>query len=86
MKEVQEVMTDNIEKVVARGEDLSDLEERSEYLQNSSVQFRNNATRLRRKVLWKSIKLWVGVVIVVVIVLAIIGALVALGALGKFKK
>ena len=85
VKEVTQVMTNNIEHVIARGEALSDLEERSEQLQNSSVQFRNNATKLRRKVLWKSIKLWVAVVVVMVLVLAIIAALIALGLTGKFK-
>ena len=85
MKEVTQVMTSNIEHVIARGEALSDLEERSELLQNSSVEFRNNATRLKRKVLWKSIKLWVAVVVVLVMVLAIIAALIALGVTGKFS-
>ncbi|CAI8034134.1 Vesicle-associated membrane protein 7 [Geodia barretti] len=85
VKEVTQVMTSNIEHVIARGEALSDLEERSELLQNSSVEFRNNATRLKRKVLWKSIKLWVAVVVVLVMVLAIIAALIALGVTGKFS-
>ena len=75
-------MTDNIERVVARGEALSDLEERSEYLQHSSVVFRNNATKLRR-VLWKSVKLWVGVIVVMVIVVGVIAALIVLGVMGK---
>lgn len=80
------MMTDNIEHVIARGEALADLEERSEHLQSSSVEFRNNATRLRKKLFWKSVKLWVGVVVVLLIVLAVIAALVALGVTGKFKK
>ena len=79
-------MTHNIEHVVSRGETLTDLEERSEHLQNSSVQFRNNATKLKRKVLWKSVKLWVGVIVVLLVLLAIIAALIALGITGKFSK
>ena len=85
VKEVTQVMTDNIEHVIARGQALSDLEERSELLQSSSVQFRNNATKLKRKVFWKSVKLWVAVGIVVVIVLAIVAALIVLVATGQFK-
>ena len=80
------MMTSNIEHVIARGEALTDLEERSEHLQHSSVEFRSNATKLRRKVLWKSVKLWVGVTVVIVIVLAVIAALIALGVMGKFNK
>lgn len=79
-------MTDNIERVVSRGEALSDLEERSEYLQHSSVAFRNNATKLKRKVMWKSVKLWVGVIVVMVIVVGVIAALIVLGVTGKFSK
>ena len=86
MKEVQQVMTDNLEHVIARGEAMADLEERSEQLQSSSVEFRNNATKLRKKLFWKSVKLWVGVVVAMVIVLAVIAALVALGVTGKFTK
>lgn len=78
-------MTSNIETVIARGEALSDLEERSEQLQHSSVQFRNNATRLRRRVMWKSIKLWVAVITVLLIVLAIIATLIALAITGQFN-
>ena len=82
---MKQVMTSNIEHAIARGESLSDLEERSELLHNSSVEFRNNATKLKRKVLWKSIKLWVAVVVVMAMVLVIIAALIALGVTGKFK-
>lgn len=80
------MMTNNIEHVIARGEALEDLEERSELLQHNSVTFRNNATKLKRKVRWKSVKLWVGVTVVLVIVLGIIAALIVLGAMGKFSK
>ena len=86
VKEVTDVMTRNIEQVVARGEALTDLEERSENLAHTSVEFRNSATKLRKKVMWKSVKLWVVVIVVFLIVLAIIIALVVVGALGKFNK
>ena len=78
-------MTHNIESVIARGEALSELEERSELLQSSSVEFRNNATKLKRKVLWKSVKLWVAVVVVVLLVLGVIATLIVLAVMGKFK-
>lgn len=84
VKEVTDVMTRNIEQVVARGEALTDLEERSENLAHTSVQFRNSATKLRKKVFWKSVKLWVVVIAVFLIVLAIIVAIVVVGAMGKF--
>lgn len=85
VKEVQQVMTNNVERVVARGEALEDLEERSELLQHSTVTFRNNSTKLKRKVMWKSVKLWVGVTAFLLIALAVIATLIVLGVMGKFS-
>ena len=79
------MMTSNVERVVARGEALEDLEERSELLQHSTVTFRNNATKLKRKVMWKSVKLWVGVTVFLLVALAVIATLVVLGVTGKFS-
>ena len=86
VNEVKQVMSQNIEKVVARGEALTDLEERSELLESSSVEFRNRATKLRRKVMWKNFKLWTVVIFILLLVLAIVIALVVLAAMGKFDK
>lgn len=80
------MMTDNVERVVARGEALEDLEERSELLQHSTVTFRNSSTKLKRKVMWKSVKLWVGVTVFLLIALAVIATLIVLGVMGKFSK
>lgn len=79
------MMTKNVEHVVARGEALEDLEERSELLQHSTVTFRNNSTKLKRKVMWKSVKLWVGVTVFLLVAVAVIATLIVLGVMGKFS-
>ena len=69
---VQNVMTRNIEKLTERGESLADLEGRSEELAVTSTDFHRTTTKLRKKMMWKSIKLWVIFIIVLIIILAII--------------
>ena len=85
--EVTGVMTENIEKVVRRGEALEDLTDRSELLAHSSTDFRHSSTKLRKKLFWKSIKMWVIFVCVLLgIVLAIIIIIVvSLAATGHFN-
>ena len=85
--EVTGVMTENIEKVVRRGEALEDLTDRSELLAHSSTDFRHSSTKLRKKLFWKSIKMWVifiGVLIGIVLAIVII-IVIALAATGHFS-
>lgn len=86
MDQVKGVMTENIEKVMKRGEGLDDLTERSELLSNNSTKFHRNATKLRRKLWWKNFKLWACCLLVVLIILGIVVAIIALAATGKLKK
>ena len=79
------VMTENIDKVVKRGDALDDLSERSHLLENNTTVFRISATKLKRKLWWKNVKIWVCILFVIVVVLAIIAAIIALAATGKFK-
>lgn len=80
---VHKVMKQNVDKVAERGDALENLEERSEYLHLNSTEFQRTATKLRRKLLWKSIKLWVVLIVMLLLVLALIGILIALGVTHK---
>ena len=86
--EVTGIMTENIEKVIHRGDLLEDLTDRSALLAGSSTEFRHSSTKLRKKLFWKSVKMWVILIVVIlVIILVIIAALlIALAATGHFKK
>ena len=88
VEDVKGVMTENIEKVMQRGEALDDLQDRSEMLRQSSIAFRNNSTRLQKKLCWQKYKLWcILISVLLTIVLAIVvGVLIYLGATGKLKK
>lgn len=77
---VQRIMSEDMEKLIQRGEGLEDLVDRSDTLAVNSAEFSRTANKLRRKILLKSIKLWVvlgvilGVVVTIVVVLIVLGA------------
>ncbi|KAI8813387.1 synaptobrevin-domain-containing protein [Cladochytrium replicatum] len=72
---------DNINKVMQRGEQLDTLQNKTEDLQNSSMQFRRGASRVRKQMWWKDMKmkLILGGVIAVII-LVVIGSIVGTNA------
>lgn len=62
----------NINKVMQRGEHLESLQNKTEDLQNSSLQFKRGANQVRREVWWKDMKLKLiigGIVSVVLIII-----------------
>lgn len=86
--EVSGIMRHNIDKVVHRGEALDDLTERSDLLAHSSTDFRQSATKLRKKLCWKNFRLWVILTIIVIILIAIVLVIIiaTLAAKGTFNK
>ena len=80
---VQNSMKSNVEKLVARGDSLADLEGRSEHLALNSIEFQKTAGKLKRKIMWKSVKLWVVLIVIIVIILSIIAVLITLAATKK---
>ncbi|XP_055341835.1 synaptobrevin-like [Paramacrobiotus metropolitanus] len=74
--DVKGVMRDNLDRVLERGDKLTDLDARAEHLELSSQQFAHTAQQLKKTMWWKSKKFALCIALVVFIVLAII-ALVA---------
>uniref|UniRef100_A0A8C4Q0D5 Vesicle-associated membrane protein 3 (cellubrevin) n=1 Tax=Eptatretus burgeri TaxID=7764 RepID=A0A8C4Q0D5_EPTBU len=70
--EVMGVMRGNVERVLARDEKLSQLDERAEALQVGAATFETTATRLRRKLWWKNCKMWAILISVILILIVII--------------
>ncbi|KAJ3038613.1 SNAP receptor, synaptobrevin [Rhizophlyctis rosea] len=72
--EVVGIMQENIHKVMARGEQLDTLNNKTEDLQQSSMQFRRGANRVRKQMWWKDVKMKlilaaiVSVIIIIIIV------------------
>ena len=72
INQVVDVMMDNIDKVLARGDKLDSLSAKSTTLAEQSKQFETGATSLKRALCFKNIKLTIAIVIAVTVVLIII--------------
>lgn len=86
VEEVAGVMRQNIDKVVQRGENLDNLTERSDLLAHASTDFRQNATKLRKKLCFKNAKMWLFLIfliffLILICVVIIISILAAKGKL-----
>ncbi|XP_071132535.1 vesicle-associated membrane protein 7-like [Mytilus edulis] len=82
--EVKDVMTQNIERVLDRGEKLDDLVDKTEDLEASAATFQKTARRIKRKYWWKNTKMMLILVLVGITVVIIIAVLIAYGA-GAFS-
>eukprot|EP01025_Chloroclados_australasicus_P017776 TRINITY_DN190_c0_g1_i1.p2 TRINITY_DN190_c0_g1~~TRINITY_DN190_c0_g1_i1.p2 ORF type:complete len:232 (-),score=35.27 TRINITY_DN190_c0_g1_i1:297-992(-) len=86
MGTVKEVMVDNIEKVLQRGEQLDTLHTKTEMLEEQGQIFRRRAGGLKRAMYWKKLQ-WTLVVVVILLVIAyVIFAIVCGPAAGKCRK
>jgi vesicle-associated membrane protein 7 len=69
VKQTKDVMVQNIDKVLARGEKIELLVDKSDKLDQHAVIFRSEATALRKYFWWKNVKMWLvlfGVLAVIV--------------------
>ncbi|KAI9350938.1 synaptobrevin [Obelidium mucronatum] len=67
-------MNDNIAKVVQRGENLEQLQNKTDDLANSSLQFKRGASDVRKAMWWKDtkMKLILGGVVAVILIIIIV--------------
>ena len=63
--DVREIMSENIERVLERGERIDLLVDKTDRLGGSARDFRVRSTGLRRRMWWKNVKLMVLLVVVV---------------------
>lgn len=73
--EVRDVMLDNIEKVLARGERIEDTVARTDAMANNALHFKKAGTSLKRAMWLKNMKLWFilgGVLILLAYIIAAI--------------
>ncbi|KAI8794665.1 vesicle-associated membrane protein 7 [Biomphalaria glabrata] len=70
--EVKEVMSQNIEKVLQRGERLEDLLDKSEELEAGAVNFSRTAKKIQKRYWWRNKKMTIILVVVALVVILII--------------
>lgn len=69
LDDVRELMVDNIDKILARGEKFELLVDRTDKLNQQSFGFQRKATRLRRTIWWRNIQMYLFFLILGLIVL-----------------
>lgn len=72
MDEVIGIMQNNIEKVMQRGEKLDSLQNKTEDLQQGALQFKKGASRVRREMWLKNLKMKIIIFVIIAILLALI--------------
>ncbi|WIA44149.1 hypothetical protein OEZ86_010487 [Tetradesmus obliquus] len=58
ISQVKDIMVENIERVLDRGEKLDLLVDKTDLLQGEAFAFRREATRARRVMWWKNVRMW----------------------------
>ncbi|KAL0559289.1 hypothetical protein IC582_003890 [Cucumis melo] len=81
MSQVRNVMMDNIEKVLERGDRLALLVEKTTNIQGNAVRFRRQSRRYRNTLWWRNFKLTCSLVLIFTIVLYIMLAFFCKGPL-----
>uniref|UniRef100_A0A3Q3X4G3 V-SNARE coiled-coil homology domain-containing protein n=1 Tax=Mola mola TaxID=94237 RepID=A0A3Q3X4G3_MOLML len=69
---VKGIMTSNVDRILARGDRLDDLMDKSEDLQAGAQHFKQTSQKVARSYWWKNVKLVMVIVIIVVIIVLII--------------
>ncbi|XP_062366521.1 vesicle-associated membrane protein 8 [Cinclus cinclus] len=77
---VTSIMTQNMERILARGENLEQLHSKSQDLEATSEHFRTTSQKMARRYWWKNVKLLiilglVGVIVLVLIILLATGTI-----------
>jgi len=72
--EVREIMSENIDRVMERGERIEILVDKTDNLNQSSLSFRQRSTELRRQMWWKNTKL-----VVILAAMSILGLYFLIG-------
>ncbi|XP_056602851.1 vesicle-associated membrane protein 8 [Triplophysa dalaica] len=69
---VKDIMTQNVDRILARGERLDDLMGKSEDLQAGAQNFKQTSQKVARAYWWKNVKLIVLIVVIVLVIVLVI--------------
>ncbi|OAY66776.1 vesicle-associated membrane protein 711-like [Ananas comosus] len=72
MSQVRNVMIENIDKVLERGDRLELLVDKTAQMQGKTIRFRKQARRFRNTVWWRNVKLTIAVIILLLIIIYVI--------------
>ena len=69
---VKNIMTQNVERILARGENLDHLRNKTEDLEATSEHFKTTSQKVARKFWWKNVKMIVIICVIVLIIVILI--------------
>ncbi|XP_061448734.1 vesicle-associated membrane protein 8 [Rhineura floridana] len=69
---VKNIMTQNVERMLARGENLDHLRNKTEDLEATSEHFKTTSQKVARKYWWKNVKMIAIICVIVAIILVLI--------------
>merc|ERR1719389_509110 len=72
IEDTRQIMSQNIDKVLERGEKLEDVMDKSEKMKDTADQFRKKGRELRRKMWWQNTKMKIVIAVIVLVVLLLI--------------
>lgn len=81
MSQVRNVMIENIDKVLERGDRLELLVDKTSTMQNNTFRFRKQTRRFKNAVWWRNVKLTVAAIILLLIIIYVVLAFVCHGPL-----
>jgi vesicle-associated membrane protein 7 len=76
IEDVKGVMVDNIEKVLARGEKIELLVDKTEQLNQSAKKFQRASKSLKSAMWWKNVKMWGLIFVITVIIIWLIASFI----------
>ena len=76
IEDVKGVMVENIEKVLARGEKIELLVDKSEALSASANKFKKASKSLKDAMWWKNVKMWGLIFVITVIIIWLIASFI----------
>ncbi|KAK9141752.1 hypothetical protein Syun_011152 [Stephania yunnanensis] len=79
MSQVRNVMIENIDKVLERGDRLELLVDKTANMQGNTFRFRKQARRFRSTVWWRNVKLTIALIVLLLIIVYIVLAFVCHG-------
>jgi hypothetical protein len=77
--QVKDVLHNNINKLMGREKDLTELQRKTEDLEANAVQFQSTGVKTKKKFWWKNLKWKIILIAVILILLIIIGLAIGLG-------
>ncbi|KAM5227777.1 vesicle-associated membrane protein 8 [Ctenodactylus gundi] len=77
---VKNIMTQNVERILARGENLDHLRNKTEDLEATSEHFKTTSQKVARKFWWKNVKM-IALICVIVFIIVLLIILFATGAI-----